>query len=136
LNWIIDRVIRQKRTRGFLVNQSAAGAPLLLALFDARVLHLIRKGYSAQGKPGERYDVYVIDYGAFVDLIQTNYAHRTVPEGPLAGTAVAVCTFLAVLACGIDAKVAHAACVYVRSNSGGLWISAHLLIKLPKRTSF
>jgi hypothetical protein len=74
LNWIIDRVIRQKRARGFLVNQSAAGAPLLLALFDARVLHLIRKGYSAQDKPGERYDVYVIDYGAFVDLIQTNYA--------------------------------------------------------------
>jgi len=71
LNWIIDRVIREKRARGFLVNQKSAAAPLLLAMFDARVLHVVRKGYSAQDEPGERYDVYVIDYGAYVDLIRT-----------------------------------------------------------------
>jgi len=71
LNWIIDRVIREKRARGFLVNQRSAAAPLLLAMFDARVLHVVRKGYSAQDEPGERYDVYVIDYGAYVDLIHT-----------------------------------------------------------------
>ena len=71
LNWIIDRVIREKRARGFLVNQRSAAAPLLLAMFDARVLHVVRKGYSAQDEPGERYDVYVIDYGAYVDLIRT-----------------------------------------------------------------
>lgn len=71
LNWIIDRVIREKRARGFLVSQKSAGAPLLLALFDARVLHVVRRGYSAQDEPGERYDVYVIDYGAYVDLIHT-----------------------------------------------------------------
>jgi hypothetical protein len=71
LNWIIDRVIREKRARGFLVSQHSAGAPLLLALFDARVVHVVRKGYSAQDEPGERYDVYVIDYGAYVDLIRT-----------------------------------------------------------------
>lgn len=71
LNWIIDRVIREKRARGFLVSQRSAGAALLLALFDARVLHVVRKGYSAQDQPGERYDVYVIDYGAYVDLIHT-----------------------------------------------------------------
>lgn len=71
LNWIIDKVIREKRARGFLVNQKSAGAPLLLALFDARVLHAVRRGYSAQDEPGERYDVYVIDYGAYVDLIHT-----------------------------------------------------------------
>jgi hypothetical protein len=74
LNWIIDRVIRGKRARGFLVNQRSSAASLLLALFDARVLHVVRKGYSAQDEPGERYDVYVIDYGAYVDLIQTQLA--------------------------------------------------------------
>ncbi|MFG3576411.1 ORC-CDC6 family AAA ATPase [Micromonospora chersina] len=73
LNWVIDKVIKQKRARGFLVNQKDAGAPLMLALFDARVLHLVRRGYSAQDEPGERYDVYVIDYGAYVDLIHTKY---------------------------------------------------------------
>lgn len=82
LNWIIDKVIRGKRARGFLVSQQSAGAPLLLALFDARVLHVVRKGYSAQDQPGERYDVYVIDYGAYVDLIQTQSAPLgTLPLG-------------------------------------------------------
>ncbi|GAB5012076.1 hypothetical protein MAHJHV63_42400 [Mycobacterium avium subsp. hominissuis] len=48
LNWVIDKVIREKRARGFLVNQRSSGAPLLTALFDARVIHLVRRGYSAQ----------------------------------------------------------------------------------------
>lgn len=74
LNWITDKVIKQKRARSFMVNQKAIGSPLLRALFDARVLHVVRRGYSAQDEPGERYDVYVIDYGAYVDLIHTKYA--------------------------------------------------------------
>ena len=76
LNWVIDNVIREKRARGFLVNQKDGQAPLLLALFDARVLHLVRRGYSAQDEPGERYDVYVIDYGAYVDLMRTKNEPR------------------------------------------------------------
>jgi hypothetical protein len=79
LNWVIDKVIKQKRARGFLVNQRSSRAPLLMTLFDARVLHLVRKGYSGQDEPGERYDVYVIDYGAYVDLINT----KNEPQGIL-----------------------------------------------------
>jgi hypothetical protein len=45
----------------------------LLAPFDARVLHVARRGYSAQAAPGERYAVYVIDDGPYVDLIRTRY---------------------------------------------------------------
>jgi hypothetical protein len=83
LNWIIDKVIRERKARGFLVNQKQANNSLLLALFDARVLHVVRRGYSAQDEPGERYDVYVIDYGAYVDLMQTRYAPQGVlPIGP------------------------------------------------------
>lgn len=80
LSWIIDTVIRGKRARAFLVNRQDARSRLLMALFEARVLHLIRRGYSAQDEPGERYDVFNIDYGAYVDLIQTNYE----PQGLLA----------------------------------------------------
>lgn len=79
LNYVIDSVIKQKRARGFLVNQKSSQNSLLRSLFDARVLHLVRRGYSAQDQPGERYDVYVIDYGAYVDLAQTKYA----PQGNL-----------------------------------------------------
>lgn len=73
LSWLIAKVIRGKRARGFLVKEQDADNPLLLALFDARVLHIVRRGYSAQDQPGERFDVWVIDYGAYVDLIQTKY---------------------------------------------------------------
>jgi len=73
LRWVIDQVIRGKRSRGFLVNQDQSRDGLLLALFDARVLHVVRRGYSAQDRPGERFDVWVIDYGAYVDLISTTY---------------------------------------------------------------
>lgn len=79
LQWIIDRVIREKRARAFLVRADDARYPLLQALFDARVLHVVRRGYSAQDTPGVRYDVWVIDYGAYVDLVQTQYA----PQGAL-----------------------------------------------------
>lgn len=78
LNWIIDKVIRDKKARGFLVNQRSSGAGLITALFDARVLHLVREGYSAQDSPGERYDAYSIDYGAYVQLINT----KNYPEDP------------------------------------------------------
>lgn len=74
LNWIIDRVIRGKATRGFLVDQRSANAPALRDLFDSRVLHLVKRGYSAQDEPGVRFDVYLIDYGAYVDLINTKVA--------------------------------------------------------------
>lgn len=80
LTWIIDTVIRGKRARAFLVNRRDARSPMLMALFEARVLHLVRRGYSAQDQPGERYDVFSIDYGAYVDLIQTKYE----PQGLLA----------------------------------------------------
>jgi hypothetical protein len=90
LNWVIDKVIREKRARGFLVSQKSAASPLLQALFDARVLHLVRRGYSAKDEPGERYDVYVIDYGAYVDLIQTKAAPQ--PLGPDEGEYIDVPT--------------------------------------------
>jgi hypothetical protein len=79
LKWIIEKVIREKKARGFLVNERDADDPVLLSLFDARVLHIVRRGYSAQDHAGERFDVWVIDYGAYVDRINTTYA----PQGIL-----------------------------------------------------
>ena len=79
LNWVIDKVIREKRARAFLVRESDSRDPLLLSLFDARVLHIVRRGYSAQDQPGERFDVWVIDYGAYVDLLNTQNAPQELP---------------------------------------------------------
>lgn len=76
LNWLIAKVIREKKARAFLVREADSADPLLLALFDARVLHIVRRGYSAQDQPGERFDVWVIDYGAYVDLLNTQNAPK------------------------------------------------------------
>ena len=79
LHWIIDQVIGARRSRAFLL-LSGTKHDLVDTLFDERVLHVIKRGISAQDQPGIRYDAYKIDYGAYVDLISTDKA----PKGLLA----------------------------------------------------
>ena len=72
LHWIVDEVIRGRRARAFLLRQGeASNDPLILALYDARVLHVIKRGVSALDQPGVRFNVYSLDYGCYVDLIST-----------------------------------------------------------------
>jgi hypothetical protein len=49
----------------------------LQALFDARVIHLVRRGYADKENPGVRYNIYTLDYGTYVDLLAT----KSAPEG-------------------------------------------------------
>jgi hypothetical protein len=53
--------------------------PVLIESGKPDDLHLVRRGHSAQDEPEERYDIYVIDYGAYVDLSHSKYE----PEGTL-----------------------------------------------------
>jgi hypothetical protein len=41
-------------------------------LFDARLLHILKKNVSSKDEPGERYDVFKIDYGCYVALRNTD----------------------------------------------------------------
>jgi hypothetical protein len=43
-------------------------------LFDERMLHIARRSYSAKDEPGVRYRVWKVDYGCYVDLINTTNA--------------------------------------------------------------
>jgi hypothetical protein len=63
-------VIASRRARAFLIE---AGHPpdLITTLFDARVLHVLKRNISAHDQPGVRYDVYKLDYGCYVDLLTT-----------------------------------------------------------------
>jgi hypothetical protein len=70
LHWIIDEVISHRRSRAFLLERSES-SPLIDNLFDARVIHLLKRNVSAHDQPGVRYDVYKIDYGCYVDLLLT-----------------------------------------------------------------
>ena len=71
LNWIVDTVIGQRHARAFLL-QSDEHYELIDYLYDARILHIIKQSVSSRDTPGIRYNVYSIDYGCYVDLINTS----------------------------------------------------------------
>lgn len=73
LHWIIDEVIAHRRARAFLL-KSNTRYHLIDALFDARLLHVLKRSISAQDEPGVRYDAYKLDYGCYVDLLATTKA--------------------------------------------------------------
>lgn len=70
LQWIVDKVIGERQAKAFLL-EAGTKDKLIDFLYDERVLHLLRKGMSAQDSPGKRFNVYGIDYGCYVDLINT-----------------------------------------------------------------
>lgn len=77
LAWIIDKVIKERQTKAFLL-ESGTKNELIDFLYDERVLHVLRRGMSAKDDPGRRFTVYGIDYGCYVDLINTVKAPRGV----------------------------------------------------------
>jgi len=68
LHWIVEEVIAHRRARAFLLI-SHRRHPLVDTLFDARLVHVLKKSISSHDTPGVRYDVYKLDYGCYVDLI-------------------------------------------------------------------
>ena len=76
LQYIIAEVIGSRRARAFLLSSKLRFFGVD-KLFDSRLLHVLKKNVSSNDEPGARYDVYKIDYGCYVDLINTTRA----PEG-------------------------------------------------------
>jgi len=80
LDWIIDKVIAHRQSKAFLL-KSDVNDPLIDALFDARVLPVLKRNIAMHDQPGVRHHVFGIDYGCYVDLLQTKYK---APKGLLA----------------------------------------------------
>ena len=70
LEKLIEEVIGNRRSRAFLF-RSGLRYPYLDRLFDARLLHILKRGRSSPEEPGVRYDVYKLDYGCYVELLRT-----------------------------------------------------------------
>ncbi|MDD2805849.1 MAG: hypothetical protein PHV33_09860 [Elusimicrobiales bacterium] len=92
LQAIIDEVLAGKRARMFIIEQEMSGHPLIMQLIDARLLHLVRRGWAHKENPGARYDVMAIDYGAYASRINTasqpelellNLNHESIKEGEM-----------------------------------------------------
>ncbi len=71
LRRIVDEVIGNKKARSFLVPKELEKNEKIQKLFDARVIHLIARGYADKDNPGVRYNVFGLDYGTYVDLMNT-----------------------------------------------------------------
>lgn len=78
LRWVIDDVIGERKARAFLVSTESI-SNVLNALYDHRLIHLIKRSISSKDEPGRRYMAYKLDYGCYIDLMTTKRA----PQGLL-----------------------------------------------------
>jgi hypothetical protein len=73
LQWIIDEVIKGKKARAFLLDVNRK-EKLIDEMYNQRILHILKNNTSGQDIPGKRFIVYQIDYGCYVNLMQTTYS--------------------------------------------------------------
>jgi len=73
---VIDEVIGRRKVRAFLLERGSRGSEdyAVRELYDARILHLVRRGITAPERPSLRYDGFVLDYGCYVDFSLPSYA--------------------------------------------------------------
>jgi hypothetical protein len=81
LHWIMSEVLEKRQARAFLLLQGQeAKHPQIRELYDARLLHLVRRSIAARDQPGVRFNGWSLDYGCYVELVATAKA----PKGDLA----------------------------------------------------
>lgn len=73
LTWILENVINKRRARAFLLRNDIE-YELIDYLYDSRILHIIKQDISSRDVAGMKYNVYSIDYGCYVELINTTRA--------------------------------------------------------------
>ncbi|MEX0320061.1 MAG: hypothetical protein AB3N21_19055 [Ruegeria sp.] len=75
LQRVIEEVIGHRKARAFLFRSDAKRTEIE-ELFDARLLHILKKNISSHDKPGVRYNAYKLDYGCYVNLMNTATATK------------------------------------------------------------
>jgi len=68
LNTLIQDVIKDKKSRSFMVSYQDARHPLLVRLLNLRLLHRMRTTWTHPDRPGEPYHIFTIDYGCYAEL--------------------------------------------------------------------
>ena len=68
LNHLIEYVIREKKTKTFMVHYKDRNHPVLVRFYSARLLHPLRTVWKHPDKPGEPYHLVTMDYGSYVAL--------------------------------------------------------------------
>ena len=66
LTFIMNNIIKGYKSRTFMVESSKAQSLVLTRLLNERILHKLSGFYSHKDLPGERYELFNVDYGAYV----------------------------------------------------------------------
>jgi hypothetical protein len=70
LQLLVDEIVGNRRSRTFVLEQLGYAAyETIDELYDARLLHLLRRGIVDPQHPGRLYDGFAIDYGCYVALL-------------------------------------------------------------------
>lgn len=78
MEYLVRDVIRDRRSRTFMIPHRSINHPLLERLFSARLLHPLNIEWSHPHKPGERYQLITIDYGAYASFKGTKFEPQKV----------------------------------------------------------
>jgi len=92
LKWIIDSVIGEKQSRAFLFSANKRDR-LIDFLYDSRVIHILKKNIGSQDEAGERYDVFKLDTGCYIDLYRTKRFPKSLLSKDVTGRADDQLTF-------------------------------------------
>ena len=76
LRLLVDEVVGRRHSRTFLLDQLASASHETIEdLYDARLLHVLRRGVVDRRNPGRLYDGFAIDYGCYVALLLDGDPH-------------------------------------------------------------
>jgi hypothetical protein len=68
LDYLVHSIIKEKKSRTFMVPYQSRNHPLLARLFSARILHPLNVEWSHPHLPGERYSLVTMDYGTYASF--------------------------------------------------------------------
>ncbi|MBU4273174.1 MAG: hypothetical protein KKA28_15040 [Planctomycetes bacterium] len=68
LDHLVHSIIKDKKSRTFMVPYQSRNHPLLSRLFSARILHPLNVEWSHPHNPGERYGLITMDYGTYASF--------------------------------------------------------------------
>lgn len=68
LSYIVQRCVSIESRQLALRRPAESDDPVIQSLYDNRLLHRIEKGVTLDGDFTEKYDLYLVDFGCFVDL--------------------------------------------------------------------
>lgn len=66
ITFLLDKVLKRYKSRTFLVESGREEHPRLNRLLNERILHRLNTKYSHPDRPGLRYELFTLDYGAYV----------------------------------------------------------------------